>query len=73
VPFSGFPDLANTAELRALLQTEIERFNKAAARAAPIRAFRAIDRPLREGDPELNSLGGLRRVPVSEAFGSSRP
>lgn len=59
VPFSSFADLANAAELRALLLTEIDRVNKAAARAAPIRAFRAIDRRLEEGDPELNSLGRL--------------
>ena len=70
VSFAGFADLANTAEVRALLQTEIERVNKAAARAAPVRAFRAIDRPLQEGDPELNSLGGLRRVPAMTTFRS---
>lgn len=70
VPFSGFTELANSAELRALLQTEIERVNKDAARAAPVRAFRAIDRPLQEGDPELNSLGGLRRTPAMTTFRS---
>ena len=70
VPFSGFADLANTAEVRALLQTEIDRVNRAAARAAPIRAFRAIDRALQEGDPELDSLGGLRRVSVMTTFRS---
>ena len=70
VLFSGFADLANTAEIRALLQTEIERVNRTVARAAPIRAFRAIGRPLQEGDPELDSLGGLRRVPVMTTFRS---
>ncbi len=70
VPFSSFADLANTAELRALLLTEVDRVNKAAARASPIRAFRAIDRRLQEGDPELTSLGGLRRVAAVTAFRS---
>ncbi len=70
VPFSGFADLANTAELRGLLLTEIERVNKAAARASPIRAFRAIDRRLQEGDAELTPLGGLRRVAAATAFRS---
>ena len=70
VLFSGFADLANTGEVRGLLQTEIERVNRTAARAAPIRAFRAIDRPLQEGDPELDALGGLRRVPAMATFRS---
>ncbi len=70
VPFSSFADLANATELRALLVTEINRVNKAAASASPIRAFRAIDRPLQEGDPELTPLGGLRRVPAMTTFRS---
>jgi long-chain acyl-CoA synthetase len=70
VPFSSFADLANTAELRALLLAEIDRVNRATAHASPIRAFRAIDRRLQEGDPELTSLGGLRRVPALNAFRS---
>jgi long-chain acyl-CoA synthetase len=70
VPFSSFADLANRAELRALLLTEIDRVNHAVARASPIRAFRVIDRRLQEGDPELTSLGGLRRVAAVTAFRS---
>ena len=68
VPFSSFAELANAAPLRALLLTEIDRVNKGAARAAQIRAFRAIDRRLQQGDPELTSLGNLRRAPVVTAF-----
>jgi long-chain acyl-CoA synthetase len=70
VPFSSFADLANAAELRSLLLTEIDRVNKVAARASPIRAFRVIDRRLQEGDPELTSLGGLRRMAAVTAFRS---
>jgi long-chain acyl-CoA synthetase len=70
VPFSSFADLANTAELRSLLLAEIDRVNKTAARASPIRAFRAIDRRLQEGDPELTSLGGLRRAAAVTTFRS---
>lgn len=70
VPFSGFADLANTAQLRALLLTEIDRAKKAVARASPIRVFRTIARPPQEGDPKLSALGGLRRVPAMKAFRS---
>jgi long-chain acyl-CoA synthetase len=70
VAFSSFAELANTAEVRALLQAEINRVNEMTARSSPLRAFRAIDRRLHEGDPELSPLGGLRRMPAVTAFRS---
>lgn len=68
VAFSSFAELANTAEVRGLLQAEIDRVNATAARSSPIRAFRAIDRRLQEGDPELTPLGALSKAPAMIAF-----
>lgn len=68
VPFTSFAELTNRPELQALLQAEIDRVNADVARAQPIRAFRAIDRRLQEGDPEVSALGELRRGAATEAF-----
>ncbi len=59
--FTSYAALVALPELVALLQPEIDRVNAGPARSAPIRAFRVLDRRLADGDPELTSLGALRR------------
>ena len=59
--FTSYAALTALPELAALLQTAIDRVNAGPARAMPIRAVHALDRRLAAGDPELTSLGALRR------------
>ncbi len=59
--FTSYAALVALPDLVALLQLEIDRVNTGLARNTPIAAFHVLDRRLAEGDPELTSLGALRR------------
>jgi long-chain acyl-CoA synthetase len=68
VPYTDFASLARSAEVRALLQGEIERVNEKLARVETIKKFRVIDRRLTAEDKEMTPTLKLKRKVVADTY-----
>jgi len=68
VPFSDFKSLCATAEVQALINSEIERINLSLARVETLKKFRLIDKQLTVEDDELTASMKLKRNIVNEKY-----
>ena len=68
VAFTTLASLLEAEPVQALIADEIARLTAGPDRAAPIRAFRLIERRLEPEDPELTPLMALRRGITEQRF-----
>ena len=68
VPFSDFKSLCSTAEVQALIKSEIERINLSLAQAETLKKFRLIDKQLTVEDDEFTASMKLKRNVVNEKY-----
>ena len=66
--FTSFANLTRSAEVRGLVQQEIERVNRDFARAEAIQRFELIDTEISVLDPEMTPTLQLRRRVVTEKY-----
>ena len=68
VPFSDFKSLCATAEVQALIKSEIERINLSLAQVETLKKFRLIDKQLTVEDDELTASMKLKRNVVNDKY-----
>ncbi|MEK6242906.1 MAG: AMP-binding protein [Pseudomonadota bacterium] len=68
VPFSNYASLCRRPEVQELIQSEIDRINKAFARAEQVKKFRLIEQKLTAEDEELTPTMKLKRRLVNEKY-----
>ena len=68
VPFSDFKSLCATAEVQALIKSEVERINLSLAQVETLKKFRLIDKQLTVEDDELTASMKLKRNVVNEKY-----
>ena len=68
VPFSNYASLTRSAEVLALISSEIERVNKQFARVEQIKQFRLIEARLTAEDEELTPTMKLKRKLVHQKY-----
>ena len=68
VPFSNYASLCRRPEIQALIQGEIDKVNKAFARAEQVKKFRLIEAKLTAEDEELTPTMKLKRKLVNEKY-----
>jgi long-chain acyl-CoA synthetase len=70
VPFSNYVSLTRTAEVRALIQGEIDRVNKKFARVEQVKKFHLLEDQLSAEDEELTPTMKLKRSLVQKKYAS---
>ncbi len=68
IPFSNYASLCRRPEILELIQGEIDRVNKAFARAEQVKKFRLIEVKLTAEDEELTPTMKLKRKLVNEKY-----
>ena len=68
VPFSNYASLCRRPEIQELIQGEIDKVNKAFARAEQVKKFRLIEAKLTAEDEELTPTMKLKRKLVNEKY-----
>jgi long-chain acyl-CoA synthetase len=68
VPFSNYASLTRSAEVQALIQSEIERVNKKFARVEQIKKFFLLETQLSAEDEELTPTMKLKRKLVEKKY-----
>jgi long-chain acyl-CoA synthetase len=68
IPFSNYASLCRRPEVQELIQGEIDRVNKAFARAEQVKKFRLIEQKLGAEDEELTPTMKLKRKLVNEKY-----
>jgi long-chain acyl-CoA synthetase len=68
VPFSNYASLTRTAEVRALIQAEIDRVNKKFARVEQVKKFHLLEDQLSAEDEELTPTMKLKRSLVQKKY-----
>jgi long-chain acyl-CoA synthetase len=68
VPFSNYASLTRTPEIRALIQSEIERVNRKFARVEQVKKFHLLDTQLSAEDEELTPTMKLKRKLVQQKY-----
>ncbi|AMO22723.1 AMP-dependent synthetase/ligase [Ramlibacter solisilvae] len=68
VPFSNYQSLARAAEVRALIQAEVDKVNRKFARVEQVRAFRLLETRLTAEDEELTPTMKLKRSFVQKKY-----
>ena len=68
VPFSNYASLTRSAEVQALIQTEIDRVNKKFARVEQIKKFFLLETQLSAEDEELTPTMKLKRKLVEKKY-----
>jgi len=68
VPFSNYASLTRTAEVRALIQVEIDRVNKKFARVEQVKKFHLLEDQLSAEDEELTPTMKLKRSLVQKKY-----
>ena len=70
IPFSNYMSLCRRPEVQELIQSEIDRVNKAFARVEQVKKFRLIEQKLTAEDEELTPTMKLKRKLVNEKYKS---
>jgi len=68
IPFSNYMSLCRRPEVQELIQSEIDRVNKAFARVEQVKKFRLIEQKLTAEDEELTPTMKLKRKLVNEKY-----
>jgi long-chain acyl-CoA synthetase len=68
IPFSNYASLTRTAEVRALIQAEIDRVNKKFARVEQVKKFHLLEDQLSAEDEELTPTMKLKRSLVQKKY-----
>jgi len=68
IPFSDYKSLCATAEVQALIKSEIERINLSLAQVETLKKFRLIDKQLTVEDDELTASMKLKRNVVNDKY-----
>jgi len=68
IPFSNYASLTRTAEVRALIQAEIDRVNKKFARVERVKKFHLLEDQLSAEDEELTPTMKLKRSLVQKKY-----
>ncbi len=68
IPFSNYMSLCRRPEVQELIQSEIDRVNKAFARVEQVKKFRLIEQKLGAEDEELTPTMKLKRKLVNEKY-----
>jgi long-chain acyl-CoA synthetase len=68
VPFSNYASLTRSAEVQALIQTELDRVNKKFARVEQIKKFFLLENQLSAEDEELTPTMKLKRKLVEQKY-----
>ena len=68
IPFSNYASLCRRPEIQELIQGEIDRVNKAFARAEQVKKFRLIETKLTAEDEELTPTMKLKRKLVNDKY-----
>ena len=68
IPFSNYASLCRRPEIQELIQGEIDKANKAFARAEQVKKFRLIEAKLTAEDEELTPTMKLKRKLVNEKY-----
>ncbi|MEO8144734.1 MAG: AMP-binding protein [Betaproteobacteria bacterium] len=70
IPFSNYMSLCRRPEIQELIQSEIDRVNKAFARVEQVKKFRLIEQKLTAEDEELTPTMKLKRKLVNDKYKS---
>jgi long-chain acyl-CoA synthetase len=70
IPFSNYMSLCRRPEIQELIQAELDRVNKAFARAEQVKKFRLIEQKLTAEDEELTPTMKLKRKLVNDKYSS---
>jgi long-chain acyl-CoA synthetase len=68
IPFSSFGTLARAPQIRALIQSEVDRVNREFARVEQIKQFRVLENQLTAEDEELTPTMKLKRSFVQKKY-----
>ncbi len=68
IPFSDYKSLCATAEVQALIKSEVERINLSLAQVETLKKFRLIDKQLTVEDDELTASMKLKRNVVNDKY-----
>ena len=68
IPFSSFGTLARAPQIRALIQSEMDRVNREFARVEQIKQFRVLENQLTAEDEELTPTMKLKRSFVQKKY-----
>lgn len=68
MPYTSFGDLARQAEVRKLIQVELDRLNADLARVEQVRKFALLEQELNQDDGELTATQKVRRKNVLERY-----
>jgi long-chain acyl-CoA synthetase len=68
IPFTNYASLCRRPEIVALIQGEVDRVNRAFARAEQVKKFRLLEAKLGAEDEELTPTMKLKRKLVSEKY-----
>jgi long-chain acyl-CoA synthetase len=68
IPFSNYASLCRRPEIQDLIQGEVDRVNKAFARAEQVKKFRLIEQKLTAEDEELTPTMKLKRTLVNDKY-----
>jgi long-chain acyl-CoA synthetase len=68
VPFSSYASLTRAPEVRALIQSEIDRVNRKFARVEQVKRFHLLETQLSAEDEELTPTMKLKRTLVQTKY-----
>jgi long-chain acyl-CoA synthetase len=70
IQFSTYKDLTQSAEIRKLIQQEVDSVNESLSRVEQIKKFTILPKKLYEEDGEVTPTMKVKRKFVNQAFGN---